>query len=146
MGIGQDSYIVNLIDYGLQLISSGSSTSSLSLYQTGFDYWIRCRRLNENDKGLELIETHLERIPLTYMNELDANKVFHMAYQYGLHDLAFSIGRIMQTRALKRGLYGLALGWNVKIKDPSFGTHLGEKILEEYFKSQFKLVQMKSYD
>jgi len=133
----------NLIEYGLQLISSGSSTSSLSLYQTGFDYWIRCKKLNENTKGLELIETHLERIPLTYMSELEANKVFHMAYQYGLHDLAFSIGRIMQHRALKRDLYGLALEWNVKIKDPSFGTTLGEKILEEYFRSQnFQLLEL----
>ena len=133
----------NLIEYGLQLVSSGSLTSSLSLYQTGFDYLIRCRKSNENNKGLELIETHLERIPLTYMSELEANQVFHMAYQYGLHDLAFSIGRIMQNRALKRSMYGTALGWNVKIKDPSFGTYLGERILEEYFKTQnFTLLEL----
>ena len=115
----------------------------MSLYQTGFDYWTRCRKLNEKNKGLELIETHLERIPLTHINEIEANKVFHMAYQYGLHDLAFSIGRIMQNRALKRGLYGVALGWNVKIKDPSFGTFLAEEILEKYFKTQnFSLLEL----
>jgi hypothetical protein len=50
-----------------------------------------------------------------------------MAFNYGLHDLAFSIGRIMQTRAIKRGLYGIALGWNVRIKDSAFGTLLAEK-------------------
>ena len=133
----------NLIEYGVQLVSSGWSSSCLSLYQTAFDYWIRCRKLNETSKGIELIESHMERIPLTYMSETEANKVFHMAYQYGLHDLAFSIGRIMQTRALKRGLYGIALGWNVKIKDPSFGTFLAEQMLESYFKTQdFSLLEL----
>jgi len=39
----------------------------------------------------------------------------------------------MQMRALKKGRYGTALGWNVRIKDVHFGTVLAERILEEYW-------------
>jgi hypothetical protein len=69
----------------------------------------------------------MQRIPLTSISELDGCKVFNMAYQLGLHDLAFSIGRVMQMRALKRSMYGTALAWNCRIKDACFGNLLGEK-------------------
>lgn len=42
----------------------------------------------------------------------------------------------MQMRAFKRGLYGTALSWNVRIKDSSFGNYLAEKILEEFFQEK----------
>ena len=133
----------NLIDYGLQLTSSGWTSSSISMYQTAFDYWIKCKSFDESNRGMELIETYLESLSLTYVTELEANKVFHIAFSYGLHDLAFSIGRIMQTRALKRRLYGTSLGWNVRIKDPSFGTFLAEQILESFFSTgDFNLLEL----
>jgi hypothetical protein len=115
----------NLIDYSLQLLNSSCSTESLSMYQTAFDYLIKCNNTDTN--GMELIEIWMEKYPLTYKSELEVNKLFNMAFKYGLHDLAFSIGRVMQTRACKRGLFGTALGWNVRIKDPAFGTQLAEK-------------------
>lgn len=70
----------------------------------------------------------MQRIPLhAQTSEMNAYKVFIMAYQYGLHDLAFSIGRVMQTRALTREMFGDALAWNCRIKDACFGNILGEK-------------------
>ena len=116
----------NLIDYSIQLLNSSWSTESLSMYQTAFDYLIKCRNTDLTN-GMELIETYLEKFPLTYVSELEANKLFNIAFKYGLHDLAFSIGRVMQSRAFKRGSFGTALGWNVRIKDPSFGAFLAER-------------------
>lgn len=126
----------HLSKYAVQLLSACSGASSLSLYQTAFDYLLKCRNLDT--KGIDLIEAYMEKISLVYISEMDANKIFHIASQFGLHDLAFSIGRVMQTRALKRGLYGTALGWNVRIKDQSFGTILAEKFLDLFiFSSSF---------
>jgi hypothetical protein len=124
---GNSSFVheQHLIEYSTQLLTACAASESLSLYRTAFDYLVKCRNLEV--RGLELIEAHMEKIPLTFMSESNANKLFHMAFEYDLHDLAFSIGRIMQTRALKRGMYGTALGWNVRIKDASFGTFLAEK-------------------
>jgi hypothetical protein len=125
---GNSSFVheQHLIEYSTQLLTACAASESLSLYQTAFDYLIKCKNL-EVVRGLELIEMHMEKIPLTFMSETNASKLFHMAFEYDLHDLAFSIGRIMQTRALKRGMYGTALGWNVRIKDASFGTFLAER-------------------
>jgi hypothetical protein len=121
----------HLMEYGIQLLES--YPISLSMYQTAFDYFIACRNLNT--KGIDLIETYIQSIPLTYVSELEANKIFLMSYQYGLHDLAFSIGRCMQTRAAKRGCLGTALAWNCKIKDPCFGNALAEKIFEKFIET-----------
>ena len=117
----------HLIEYSTQLLSACLSTNSLSLYQTAFDYLIKCKNIEV--KGIELIEIYMEKLPLTYISEIAANKIFHVAFEYELHDLAFSIGRIMQVRAFKRGMYGTALGWNIRIKDASFGTFLAERFL-----------------
>lgn len=121
-------YEQHLVEYGIQLVES--YPISLSMYQTAFDYFIKCTNLET--KGIELIETYLQKVPLTYVSEYDAHKVFLTAYQYGLHDLAFSIGRIMQTRALKRENYGTSLSWNCKIKDPCFGDYLAEKFVNNF--------------
>lgn len=122
----------HLIEYATQILSACSLSSSLSMYETAFDYLIKCKQEN---KGIELIEGYMEKIPLTTMSETNAYKLFHMAYELDLHDLAFSIGRIMQMRAFTKGMYGISLGWNVRIKDASFGTMLAERILEDFFKT-----------
>ncbi|CAF0837173.1 unnamed protein product [Brachionus calyciflorus] len=131
----------HLIEYAVQILSAAWSNSSLSLNQTAFDYLLKCSNLDRT--GLELIETYLEKISLTNLSESNANKVFYLAFQNGLHDLAFSIGRVMQMRAFKRGMYGTALSWNVRIKDCSFGNYLAEKIIEDFFKSKdLKLLEL----
>lgn len=119
----QDNEIMeqHLIDYSIKLLNSSWATESLSMYQIAFDYLIHCKG------GIEIIESYLERFPLTYISELEAKKLFDIAFKYGLHDLAFSIGRVMQTRAFKQDLFGTSLGWNVRIKDPVFGTALSER-------------------
>lgn len=130
----------HLIEYGLQLLSAAWSPSLLSLNQTAFDYLFKCQT---EQAGIHYIEAYLERIPLSEISEKEANKIFYLAFQYGLHDLAFSIGRVMQMRALKCRLYGTALGWNVKIKDCSFGNILAEKIMDEFFESKdIKLLEL----
>ena len=122
---------LNLSEYGQQLLKFAWSSSSLSLYQTAFDYLVKCKTPNHNDNyGIHLIEMNLELYPLTEISETDANRLFHMAaYEYGLHDLAFSIGRVMQKRAFYKGMYGTALSWNLRIKDSTFGTILADKYL-----------------
>ena len=132
----------HLTEYATQLMRAAWSTQSLAMYQTAFDYLRECHSSSSSSlsslssaieptstavTGLELIETYLEKYPLTYVSEKDANLVFNMAFRLELHDTAFAIGRIMQTRAFKRGQYGTALSWNVRIKDPSFGTVVAEK-------------------
>lgn len=57
----------HLTKYALQLLSAAWSTSSLSLNQTAFDYLIKCT--NIDNSGIELIETYLERLSLTYISE-----------------------------------------------------------------------------
>lgn len=113
----------HLIEYASQLISSfWSSASTLSTLETGFDYLLKCGRL-----GIALIEAYMDKIQLTYMSELDGNKLFHIAFKLGLDDVAYQIGRVMQMRAFKQGMYGTALCWNVRIKDSSFGNILAEQ-------------------
>ena len=112
--------------YATQLLSAFWPTSSLSMYQIGFDYLLKCR-LESN--GPDLIEAYMEKIPLTSISELEANRLFHLAFEYNFHDLAFSIGRVMQTRAFRNEQYGTALGWNVRIKDLNFGTLLAERYI-----------------
>lgn len=109
--------------YANQLLAAFWPVNSLSLYQIGFDYLTKCR-LDKN--GSDLIEAYMEKIPLNDISEIEANKLFHLAFEYNFHDLAFSIGRIMQMRAFRKGKYGTALGWNVRIKDLNFGTLLAE--------------------
>jgi hypothetical protein len=120
---------LNLSEYGQQLLKFAWSSCSLSLYQTAFDYLVKCKKPSQHENyGIHLIEMNLERYPLTDITETDANRLFHMAaYEYGLHDLAFSIGRVLQKRAFDRGMYGTALSWNVRIKDPAFGTIIADK-------------------
>lgn len=130
----------HLIDYALQLLSAAWSPSLLSLNQTAFDYLFKCQT---EQSGIDYIEAYLERIPLYGISEREANKVFYLAFQYGLHDLAFSIGRVMQMRALNCRLFGTALCWNAKIKDCSFGNILAEKIMDEFFESKdIKLLEL----
>jgi hypothetical protein len=120
---------LNLSEYGQQLLKFACSSSSLSLYETAFDYLVKCKTPNHNDNyGIHVIEMNLELYPLTDISETDANRLFHIAaYEYGLHDLAFSIGRVMQKRAFDRCMYGTALSWNLRIKDSTFGTILADK-------------------
>ncbi|RNA06283.1 nuclear pore complex Nup85 [Brachionus plicatilis] len=122
----------HMTEYAIQLLSAAWSPSLLSLHQTAFDYLIKCKM---DQSGIDYIEAYLERIPLTDISEMEASKIFYIAFQYGLHDLAFSIGRVMQMRALKSGLYGTALSWNAKIKDCSFGNILAEGMMQEFFQT-----------
>ena len=108
----------HLSAYAGQLIAAFGPASSLSMHQIAFDYLLKCK-LDAND----LIEAYMEKIALTQMSEYEANMLCHLAFQYNFH-LTFSIGRIMQMRAYKRGMYGTALGWNVRNKDLNFGTLL----------------------
>lgn len=114
---------LHLSEYARELVES--DTSSLSLFQMACDYLLACKTIEP--RGIQVIEEYLQRIPLTSISELDAYKVYITAYQFGLHDLAFSIGRVMQMRALKRGMFGDALAWNCRIKDACFGNMLAEK-------------------
>lgn len=130
-GAHQNADIVHeehLVSYAGQLIMSTrlSASPSLSVYETAFDYLLKCVNL-ERQKGIDIIEAYIEKIPLTYMSEFEANKLFQMAYKLGLEDVAYSIGRVMQMRAFKSNNYGTALGWNVRIKDASFGNILAER-------------------
>ena len=120
--------------YATQLLSAFWPNSSLSMYQIGFDYLLKCRLENN---GPELIEAYMEKIPLTSISEFEACKLFHLAFEYNFHDLAFSIGRVMQTRAFRNEQYGTALGWNVRIKDLNFGTLLAERYLQDSLKHKF---------
>ena len=110
--------------YATQLLAAFWPVGSLSMYQIGFDYLLKCRLEN---CGPDLIEAYMEKIPLTNISEMEANRLFHLAFEYNFHDLAFSIGRTMQTRAFRNEQYGTALGWNVRIKDLNFGTLLAER-------------------
>lgn len=112
----------HLNEYGRELLDS--NISSLSLFEIATDYLLTVKNVEPN--GMQVIEWYMQHIPLTTISELVASKVYIKAYQLGLHDLAFSIGRIMQMRALKRGMLGDALCWNCKIKDACFGNLLGE--------------------
>ncbi len=112
--------------YATQLLSAFWPVGSLSMYQIGFDYLLKCRIENN---GPDLVEAYMEKIPLDSISELEANKLFNLAFEFNFHDLAFSIGRVMQTRAFRKSQYGTALGWNVRIKDLNFGTHLAERYL-----------------
>jgi hypothetical protein len=114
----------HLSAYAAQLIDAFGDASSLSLHQIAFDYLLKCKL---SKYSIDLIENYLEKIPLNQKSELEANKLFHFAFELNLHDLAFAIGRVMQIRALKKSQYGNALGWNIRIKDFSFGTILAEK-------------------
>ena len=130
-GAHQNADIVHeehLVSYSTQLIMATrlSASPSLSMYETSFDYLLKCVNL-ERQKGTDIIEAYMEKIPLTYMSEFEANKLFQMAYKLGLEDIAYSIGRCMQMRAFKANNYGTALGWNVRIKDASFGNILAER-------------------
>ena len=132
----ENSHVIHeyhIMEYATQLLNASSTSNSLSLYQTAFDYLLKCKNLEV--KGIELIETHLEKFDLTNFSETTVNKVFHLAFEYDLHDLAFSIGRIMQMTAFKLRRYGTALSWNIRIKDASFGTFLAERILELFFET-----------
>lgn len=115
----------HLNEYGCELLES-DQVGSVSLVQTACDYLLMCKSLEP--RGLQVIEAYLERISLSDISELNAAKVFVMAYQLGLHDTAFSIGRVMQLRAFKRGMLGNALAWNCRIKDACFGNQLAEKL------------------
>lgn len=140
MGIGSSSHgsenatilhEEHLSAYAKQLLNAFGWSSSISIYQISFDYLYKCRI---EKYGLDLIEEFMEKIPLESISELEANKVFYMASEF--HDLAFGVGRCMQMRALKREMYGTALGWNVRIKDMHFGTVLAEKIIEKYWATE----------
>lgn len=115
----------HLNEYARELIES--DLTSLSLFQTACEYLLVCKTIEP--RGSQVIEDYMQRIPLTNISEQDAYKVFIMAYKFGMHDLAFSIGRVMQMRAYKREMYGDALAWNVRIKDSCFGNLLGEKFV-----------------
>lgn len=129
--------------YATQLLAAFWPVGSLSMYQIGFDYLSKIR---SDATGFELIEAYMEKIPLDYISEQEANKLFIMAFGFSFHDLAFSIGRVMQTRAFKRGQLGTALGWNVRIKDHNFGTLLAEKILDDYFNTNdLNLLELTAY-
>ena len=130
-GAHQNADIVHeehLVNYATQLIMSTrlSASASLSIYETSFDYLLKCVNL-ERQKGIDIIEAYMEKIPLTSISEFEANKLFQIAYKLGLEDVAYSIGRCMQMRAFKANNYGTALGWNVRIKDASFGNILAER-------------------
>ena len=112
-------------EYAQELLECDAS--SLSLFQIACDYLLTCKSIDP--KGVQVIETYMQRIPLTDISELNARRLFVMAYQLGLHDLAFSIGRVLQVRSLKRGLFGDALAWNCRIKDACFGNFLAEKFV-----------------
>lgn len=138
-GSNQNADIVHeehLVNYASQLIMSTrlSASPSLSIYETAFDYLLNCVNL-ERQKGIDIIEAYMEKIPLTYLSEVEANKLFQIAYKLGLEDIAYSIGRCMQMRAFKANNYGTALGWNVRIKDATFGNILAERLLEQFFKT-----------
>lgn len=120
----------HLSAYAGQLLEAFGWSSAISVYQISFDYLLKCQY---EKYGMGLVESFMEKIPLEHISELEGNKVFQMAFEFGFHDLAFGVGRCMQMRALKKGRYGLALGWNVRIKDLHFGTVLAEKILEKYW-------------
>lgn len=123
----------HLSAYATQLLKAFGWSSPISIYQISFDYLMKCRI----DKyGIQLIEEFMEKIQLKNISELEANKLFHLAYEFKFHDLAFGVGRCMQMRALKNGQYGTALGWNVRIKDTHFGTVLAEKIVEKYWTTE----------
>lgn len=123
----------HLSAYASQLMSAFGWSSPLSIYQIAFDYLLKC---HIEKYGVDLIQAFLEKLPLEFISELEANKVYHMAYEFNFHDLAFGIGRCMQMRALQKKQYGTALGWNVRIKDMHFGTVLAERIIEEYWTTQ----------
>ena len=116
----------HLKSYAEQLIEAFEclDARNLSMYQIAFDYLTKCRIEN---RGILLIESYIEKIPLKYISELEANKLYHITYELNLHDLAFELGRNLQMRALKREQFGTALGWNIKIKDLGFGTLLAER-------------------
>lgn len=114
----------HLSSYATQLMEAFGWSSSISMYQIAFDYLLKCQY---EKYGIELVESFMEKIPLEYISEIEANKVFHLAFEFNFHDLAFGVGRCMQMRALNKGRYGTALSWNVRIKDLHFGTVLAEK-------------------
>ena len=114
----------HLSAYAAQLMAAFGWSSPLAIYQIAFDYLLKCRI----DKyGVDLVQAFMEKMPLESISELEANKLYHLAYEFGFHDLAFGVGRCMQVRALRNALYGTALGWNVRIKDMHFGTVLAER-------------------
>jgi len=120
----------HLSAYATQLLEAYGWSSPISIYQISFDYLLKCQY---EKFGIGLMESFMEKIPLERISELEANKVYQLAFEFNFHDLAFGVGRCMQMRALKNGRYGTALGWNVRIKDVHFGTVLAEKILEKYW-------------
>lgn len=123
----------HLSDYATQLLGAFGWSSSISIYNISFDYLKKC---TIKKYGIDLIEEFMEKIPLENISEVEANKVFYLASKFDFDDLAFGVGRCMQMRALKKGMYGTALGWNVRIKDMHFGTVLAEKIIEQYWTTE----------
>ena len=122
----------HLATYATQLLDAFGWESPISIYQISFDYLLKCKI---EKYGVELIETFMEKISLDNISEFEGNKVYHLAFEFNFHDLAFGIGRCMQMRALKKALYGTALGWNIRIKDVHFGAILAEKIVEKYWET-----------
>jgi hypothetical protein len=115
-----------------------ASTSTFSLFETAIDYLLINNKNNNNKANIEsntrLIETCLQKYDIKNSNEFEINRIYNLvAFKLNLHDLAHSIGRTMQLRAFKRAQYGLALGWNLRIRDSSFGDILGDKVCSFFF-------------
>jgi len=114
-------YEENLADYGCSLLASSHT------WLIGCDYLIRCFR---NINGIDFIEAFIEK--MSFESENDALELFKNACKYDLQERAYSIGRVMEMRYLKISDYKSALNWCIKIKDPSFGTILAEKLINEF--------------
>merc|ERR1712127_522722 len=80
----------HLSAYATQLLTAFGWSSPVSIYQISFDYLMKCRI---EKFGIQLIEEFMEKIPLKNISELEANKVFHLAFELNFHDLAFGVGR-----------------------------------------------------
>jgi hypothetical protein len=98
-------YERNLSEYGKSLLPYPD------LWLNGCEYLLKCY---QHVSGIDIIAEHIEKMPIDSDDE--GLKLFDVTLKFNLHEQAYSIGRVMQTRLFKSKNYESALDWCIKIK------------------------------